>query len=186
MDMNQKKGEAIRVVVFAALLVVIIYGSWALAKNIVFIASSMTGVGYSLDLSKLRDEIQANKEEIDQLRAAHQTYDVQKVTVTAYTPAKRETNSNPEHTAVLWHPKPGMIAVSRDLLSKGWAFGSKVYIEGLGVFFVGDLMNKRHKGSIDVLLFNREAARVFGRKKGMTAVLVKEARRTKAQLSEAG
>jgi 3D (Asp-Asp-Asp) domain-containing protein len=184
MDMKQKKGEAIRVAVFAALLVMATFGSWALAKNIVFIASSMTGAKYSLDLSELRDEIQANKDEIDQLRAAHQTYDVQKVTVTAYTPAKRETNSNPGHTAVLWHPKPGMIAVSRDLLRKGWAFGSKVYIEGLGVFFVGDLMNKRHKGRIDVLLFNREAARVFGRKKGMTAVSVKEVRRAKAPLSE--
>lgn len=184
--MKQKKGEATRVVVFAVLLVVVLYGSWALAKNIVFIASSMTGVEYSVDLSELRDEIQSNKEEIDQLRAARQTYDVQKVTVTAYTPAKRETNSNPGHTAVLWQPKPGMIAVSRDLLRNGWAFGSKVYIEGLGVFFVGDLMNKRHKGSIDVLLFNREAARVFGRKKGMTAVLVKENRRAKAKLSETG
>jgi len=50
----------------------------------------------------------------------------------------------------------------------------------------GEAMNKRHKGSIDVLLFNREAARVFVRKKGMTAVLVKEARITKAQLSETG
>ena len=93
MGMKQKKCEAIRVVVFAALLVVVIFGSWALAKKILFIAPSMTGVEYSLDLTELRDEIQANKEEIDQLRTAHQTYDVQKVTVTAYTPAKRETNS---------------------------------------------------------------------------------------------
>ena len=39
--------------------------------------------------------------------------------------------------------RQGTIAVSRDLFDQGWVFGRKVRIEGLGIFEINDLMNKR-------------------------------------------
>lgn len=97
-----------------------------------------------------------------------------KVTVTAYTPRAKETDSDPHLTATMRPIRPGIIAVSRDLLNNGWAFGSKVYIHQLGVFTIGDVMHPRWKKSIDIALFNLKEARNFGRRHDVAAILLKE------------
>jgi 3D (Asp-Asp-Asp) domain-containing protein len=84
------------------------------------------------------------------------------VTLTIYTPTESETDSTPNVTASGFkidsdNPKKHkIIAVSRDLKRKGFKFGKKVRIKGAGklngVYTVRDLMNKRHKNRIDVLV----------------------------------
>jgi 3D (Asp-Asp-Asp) domain-containing protein len=83
------------------------------------------------------------------------------VTVTTYTASKNETDNTPLITASgfkldsLNPAKHRIIAVSRDLKSK-WEFGTKVKILNAGiyngVYQVLDVMNKRFKNRIDILI----------------------------------
>jgi 3D (Asp-Asp-Asp) domain-containing protein len=86
----------------------------------------------------------------------------QLVTLTIYSPTESETDSTPNVTASgfkIDNDNPGkhkIIAISRDLKRKGWKFGKKVRIKKAGkyngVYTIRDLMNKRHKNRIDVLV----------------------------------
>lgn len=83
------------------------------------------------------------------------------VTLTTYTTSVKETDSTPNITAsgfkidTINPMKHRIIAVSRDLKKK-WKFGTKVRITGAGkyngTYYVRDLMNKRYKKRIDVLI----------------------------------
>jgi 3D (Asp-Asp-Asp) domain-containing protein len=83
------------------------------------------------------------------------------VTVTTYTASVRETDNTPLITASgfkidsLNPANHKIIAVSRDLKSK-WKFGTKVKILNAGiyngVYQVLDVMNKRFKNRIDILI----------------------------------
>jgi 3D (Asp-Asp-Asp) domain-containing protein len=83
------------------------------------------------------------------------------VTVTTYTANTNETDSTPLITASgfildsLNPAKHRIIAVSRDLKSK-WKFGTKVKILNAGIYNgiyqVLDVMNKRFKNRIDILI----------------------------------
>jgi 3D (Asp-Asp-Asp) domain-containing protein len=90
---------------------------------------------------------------------------VKELTVTAYTPTEQECDSDPLVTASMRKVRQGTIAVSRDLFYSGWVFGMKVYVEGLGVFEINDLMGKNHKQRIDVFMWEKNKAKEFGRKK---------------------
>jgi 3D (Asp-Asp-Asp) domain-containing protein len=82
--------------------------------------------------------------------------------VTAYTARKKETNHDNTNTATMEKPKPGYTcAVSRDLLQ--W-LGGTIYIEGLGVWKVNDLMNKRFTNRIDLCVGTVKYARELGLK----------------------
>lgn len=84
------------------------------------------------------------------------------VTLTIYSPSPSQTDSTPNLTASGFKidtsnpSKHKIIAVSRDLKKKGWDFGKKVRIKKAGkfdgVYTIRDLMNKRHKNRIDVLV----------------------------------
>lgn len=92
------------------------------------------------------------------------------VTVTAYTTAKNETNDDPGNTSLMNSPVSGWTcAVSRDLK---YLLGKVIYIEGVGVRLVNDLMNKRYTRMIDVLVSNKKVARTFGKKKNIKIVLI--------------
>jgi 3D (Asp-Asp-Asp) domain-containing protein len=67
--------------------------------------------------------------------------------------------------------RSGTIAVSRDLFDQGWVFGRKVRIEGLGIFEINDLMNKRYHQRIDIFMWDESRARQFGRKNIKAALL---------------
>ena len=81
------------------------------------------------------------------------------VTMTTYTASESETDSTPNITASgfkITNPKKHrIIAVSRDLKQK-MKWGSKVRIVGAGkydgTYRVHDLMNKRYRKRIDILI----------------------------------
>jgi 3D (Asp-Asp-Asp) domain-containing protein len=83
------------------------------------------------------------------------------VTLTTYSPTSGETDSTPNITASGFkiskkHPeRHKIIAVSRDLKKK-WKFNTKIRITNggkyNGVYTVKDVMNKRYKKRIDILV----------------------------------
>ena len=83
------------------------------------------------------------------------------VSVTTYTPSVGETDSTPLITASGFKINPvnpkkqRIIAVSRDLKKK-YKFGKKVRITGIGklsgTYTVRDVMNKRFKNKVDILI----------------------------------
>ena len=92
-----------------------------------------------------------------------------KVTATAYTSTKRQTDSTPYLAAWNNRLKPGIksIAISRDLLAMGLGNGSIVTIDGLrGKYKVLDKMNKRWKKKIDIYMgLNHKKAIHWGKRK---------------------
>jgi len=97
-------------------------------------------------------------------QSLHDSRSKRVVKVTAYSARSEETDSTPFITAYNTKVRPGIIAVSRDLFSKGWTFGKKVYIKSLGVFTIEDLMAKRKKNQIDVFIPETAKAVSFGRR----------------------
>ena len=91
------------------------------------------------------------------------------VTLTCYQPVKSQCNKEPLVTADgskinLHHLKRGSIkwcAISRDLL---YLFPKnkpkRVSIEGFGVYEVKDIMHKRHKHRIDILIHPKNSKRI--------------------------
>ena len=95
-----------------------------------------------------------------------------RVTATAYTSHKGQTDETPFLAAWNNHLRPGMkiIAVSRDLLSRyGMRNGTVVKIAGLsGYYMVRDKMNKRYKKRIDIYMgLNKRKALRWGRRSVM-------------------
>jgi len=89
--------------------------------------------------------------------------------ITAYTARREETNKDNENTATMERPMAGRTcAVSRDLIN--W-LGGWVYIEGVGVRKVNDLMNSRYTKSIDLCVRNPRIAKRFGRNRVRTVFL---------------
>ena len=90
-------------------------------------------------------------------------YDVTDVIATTYTPSEKETDSTPLITASgfkITNPKKHkIIAISRDLRRK-WGWGTKVRIVGAGkydgTYRVHDLMNKRYRKRIDILIGTKD------------------------------
>ncbi len=97
---------------------------------------------------------------------------VEIVTMTLYSPSEGETDSTPHLTASgfkIDKNNPGrhkIIAVSRDLKRK-WKFNTKIKIINAGryngVYTVKDVMNKRYKKRIDILVDgNRKPIKLKG------------------------
>lgn len=91
------------------------------------------------------------------------------VTLTYYQPVRSQCDNNPLVTADgskinlhhLRHNRIKWCAVSRDLL---YLFPKdkpkKVLIEGFGIYEVRDVMNKRHRHRIDILLHPKDSRRI--------------------------
>ena len=96
------------------------------------------------------------------------------VTVTTYTPSLEETDSTPLITASGFKINPinpkkhRIIAVSRDLKKK-YKFGKKVRITGIGklsgTYTVRDVMNKRYRKRIDILIGTKDKQTKFRKAK---------------------
>ena len=92
-----------------------------------------------------------------------QTQQPEIVTLTTYKAVESETDSTPMITASgfkITNPKKHkIIAISRDLRRK-WGWGTKVRIVGAGkydgTYRVHDLMNKRYRKRIDILIGNKD------------------------------
>lgn len=92
-----------------------------------------------------------------------------RVTATAYSSHRGQTDKTPFLAAWNNHIRPGMkiIAVSRDLLTRyGLRNGSRIRIGGLrGYYVVRDKMNKRFRKRIDIYMgINRRRALRWGRR----------------------
>jgi len=109
--------------------------------------------------------------EVRLLQKAVSAPPVRVVTVTAYNPTERQTDSDPLVAASMRRVRLGTIAVSRDLFDQGWVFGRKVRIEGIGIFEINDLMNKRYTQRIDIFMWDEGQARKFGKKNIKAALL---------------
>ena len=83
------------------------------------------------------------------------------VTVTTYSPTVEQTDSTPLITASGFEINPKnpkrqrIVAVSRDLKKK-YKFGKKIRITGIGklsgTYTVRDVMNKRYRNRVDILI----------------------------------
>ena len=63
-----------------------------------------------------------------------------------------------------------LVAPDQMVLQSG-IFGRKVRIEGIGIFEVNDLMNKRYTQRIDIFMWDEDQARQFGKKNIKAALL---------------
>jgi 3D (Asp-Asp-Asp) domain-containing protein len=90
------------------------------------------------------------------------------VTVTGYSSTPDQTDSTPFVTASNRRVRPGIVALSRDLLREytpgaPFSFGDKVELKGVGVFTVEDTMHSRFEKRVDIWFTSRTAAREWGR-----------------------
>lgn len=117
-----------------------------------FLANAKSINNVAFELRQIRNEVRE--------MAIENKVDGVLLTATCYTARKQETNNDPVHTATMRKPVVGStVAVSRDLIH--WLGGS-VYIEGLGVRRVDDLMNSRFTNKLDILVGSVKEARAFG------------------------
>jgi 3D (Asp-Asp-Asp) domain-containing protein len=91
------------------------------------------------------------------------------VSVSAYTSRECETDDTPFITAANTPTRPGVLALSRDLLKRytpgaPFDFGDVVHIVGLGDFVVEDAMNARWQRRADIWFESVDDAREFGRR----------------------
>lgn len=97
-----------------------------------------------------------------------------KIEVTAYTPDLAQCDADPWIAASGRYPEVGTVAVSRDLFWRGWTFGRKVYLEGLGIYTINDLMARKWSARIDIVFpySQKHWAINFGRRKAVKAILL--------------
>jgi len=90
-----------------------------------------------------------------------------KVVATGYSSSIYETDSTPFTTASNTRTRNGILALSRDLLTRytpgaPFDFGDRVHVTGLGEFVVEDSMNQRWNNRIDIWFPSRLEAIRFG------------------------
>lgn len=78
--------------------------------------------------------------------------------VSAYTASVEECDSSPNITASGKKVNNGFVAMN------GVQFGTKIEIEGIGIYEVQDRMNRRYKDNIDIYMESKGEALAFGRK----------------------
>jgi 3D (Asp-Asp-Asp) domain-containing protein len=92
------------------------------------------------------------------------------VTVTGYSSTPDQTDDTPFITAANTPVRPGVLALSRDLLQEftpgaPFRFGDRVELEGIGVFTVEDTMHPRYQKRADIWFTSRESAQHWGRQR---------------------
>ncbi len=112
--------------------------------------------------------------DIHELKETYHLGQSVRATVTAYTDDPRENlgPGKPVGTAIGTRIRPGIVAVSRDLLKAGWKYGKKVYVEGLGVFVIEDTMSPRFNKRIDIAVKDMHQAQKIGKRPGRLVVLL--------------
>jgi 3D (Asp-Asp-Asp) domain-containing protein len=92
-----------------------------------------------------------------------------KVMATGYSSSIVETDDTPFITAANTRTRPGIVALSRDLLrpytpDAPFSFGDRIYISGMGEFIVEDSMNRRWQKRLDIWFPSRKEAFDFGKR----------------------
>lgn len=89
------------------------------------------------------------------------------MTITSYQPIPAQTDESPTWTSNGDRTTKYGIAVSRDLLESGEVrYGDVLLVEGLGLRVVNDCMAKRHRQSVDLLVFTHAEERRIGVRRG--------------------
>ena len=136
---------------------------------ILFIVLGAYSIRTTIDNNFLSQEVQSLQGQLAETEGRLQVLTIQILVVSAYTATREECNDDPENTAIMEIPRPGgTVAVSRDLK---YMLGKDVYIAGLGVRRVNDLMGSGYKGRMDIVMGSKEEARVWGVKELMVVVL---------------
>ena len=93
--------------------------------------------------------------------------------VTAYNPIKSQTDNSPYTTAFLKRVHPSCVAVSRSIIHDlKWSPGDRIYIEGVGIRRIGDLMARRVKNyHIDLFMWRYRDAIRWGKRKCLVIYL---------------
>ncbi len=94
------------------------------------------------------------------------------VTLTGYTSRPCETDDTPFITAANTRTRPGVVALSRDLLRRytpgaPFEFGDVIHVSGFGDFIVEDSMASRWERRADIWFENLADARTFGRRRAV-------------------
>ena len=130
------------------------------------------GLRHKLELAEQTAEARKGMvEEVRLLQKAMSAPPVRTVTVTAYNPTPEQCDDDPLIAASMRKVRLGTVAVSRDLFDQGWVFGRKIRIEGVGIFEINDLMNKRFTQRVDIFMWDEDRAREFGKKSAKVALL---------------
>jgi 3D (Asp-Asp-Asp) domain-containing protein len=92
-----------------------------------------------------------------------------KVLATGYSSSIFETDDTPFITAANTPTRPGVVAMSRDLLrvytpNAPFNFGDRIHISGLGEFIVEDSMHRRWRKRMDIWFPSRREAFDFGKR----------------------
>ncbi|MCP4545687.1 MAG: hypothetical protein GY835_04360 [bacterium] len=92
------------------------------------------------------------------------------VVVTGYSSTRDQCDNDPFITASNKQVRPGIIALSRDLLQRynpdaPFTWGDRVYLKGFGEFTVEDCMNSRYTRRADIWFSDRRSAAEWGVKK---------------------
>ena len=100
--------------------------------------------------------------------------DVVKVTVTAYSPTRAETDSTPFYAKCGW-VQCRTVALSRDLFRiLNVRCGALVYITGVGFRVVNDTMHRRWRRKVDLFFWDRRYAKWFGRQRAVLVVVTRK------------
>ena len=122
--------------------------------------------------AKMISTVETTNSELIATRKKIGLREVIKVIVTAYSPRIIETDDTPFKTAFMRHVDENTVAISRNILQeRGWTAGDKVWIEGVGIKTIGDLMNKRYNDRVDIFYYNTTQARRFGKQERYVALL---------------
>jgi 3D (Asp-Asp-Asp) domain-containing protein len=102
-----------------------------------------------------------------------------RLVATGYSSSVMETDDTPFITASNTRTRPGVVAMSRDLLRRynpqaPFSFGDTIHITGLGDFFVEDSMHWRWRRRIDIWFPSRDAAWRFGKRNVTVSKLLDE------------
>ncbi|MFB3910202.1 MAG: 3D domain-containing protein [Candidatus Eisenbacteria bacterium] len=106
---------------------------------------------------------------VDQVPADSDRHRFLAVEVTGYTSREVETDETPSVTASSRPPRPGTIALSRDLLrtftpGAPFDFGDRVLIPGMGIYRVDDTMHPRWTRKADIWFSDVATALRWGRR----------------------
>ena len=124
------------------------------------------------DVYFLNKVTEANEKRVEKLKNQLDSLTSKQLTITAYSPEKSQTDSTPFTTACMTKVKNGIVAVSQDLFNAGWSCGKKIFIKGIGIKTIQDVMHKRKKDQIDIFYFKTSEAKEFGVQKNIVVNLV--------------
>ena len=128
----------------------------------------------NIEIANIEQSIDIKISKIQKSISDQKRIKIIKATITAYSPHIEQTDDSPYTTAFLKKVDPKYVACSRTILyDLKWPVGSKIYIEGVGIRIIGDLMNKRFKDNrFDLFMWKKEDAIKYGIKKNINVILL--------------